>query len=246
MASAEPILVLLLFGAVATLTAALGSLPLRMGVVPRQSTIGISYSLAGGCMLGAAYLLMSSGLDLQVLGATGGAVAGILYTRWVQGYAGLYRIPDRPGETLEQEPMFRTILAHALHSSSEGVAIGAAAVLRLELGIFMALALAIHNVGEAMGLSDALRRRGTGAREAAGVAIATNVPQPILAVATYAIATAAPISVPSVAGFAAGALVMLVLTESVPSAYHRSRETLVALTVSATAAGVVLAADLLL
>ncbi len=112
--------------------------------------------------------------------------------------------------------------------------------LELRLGIYLALALAVHNVGEAMALTDVLRRRGVSAGESAGLAVVTNVVQPLLAVVVFALSPSLRELFPAFLGFAAAALVFLALTELVPASYHRADARIVALLVSAAAGAVVL------
>ena len=74
----------------------------------------------------------------------------------------------------------------------------------------------------------------------AGLAIVTNVPQPLLAIVGFALAPALEGIFPGMLGFAAGALVYLVLTDLLPASYHRADDRLVAFLVSAAAGAVAL------
>ena len=240
----EPVLLVLLFGSLAAGSAALGALPFAGGRRPGPAWIGSAYALAGGAMLGVGYLLMSRGLAEATLPVVLGAVAGVAYTRWVQSYAGLDDLDDRAD--LPAPYSYKFILQDTLHASAEGVAIGVAMALELELGIFLAVALAIHNVGEAMALTDVLRGRPaadtapTTVGESAGLAVVTNVTQPLMAVVAFAISPALGALFPAFVGFAAAALVFLTLTDLVPASYQRADARLVALLVSVAAAVVVL------
>lgn len=240
MADAEPVLLVLLYGSFAAASAALGALPFVGGRRPAAAWIGAAYALAGGAMLGVGYLLMERGLDRATISVVLGAVAGVAYSRWLQSYAGLEDLDPRPGGEGGVEYGYKILLQNTLHASIEGAAIGVAMALELRLGIFLALALAVHNVGEAMALTDVLRRRGVSALEAAGLAVVTNVVQPLLAVAVFALVPAFRQLFPAFLGFAAASLVFLALTELVPASYHRADARVVAFLVSAAAGAVVL------
>jgi zinc transporter ZupT len=200
---AEPVLAVLLFSSLAALLAALGVVPFAAGRQPSPVWIAGAYALASGLMLGAGHLLMSRGLERGAFAVVAGS--------------------DRRPETANQEGLgYKLLLESMLHATAEGVAIGVAMVLEIKLGVFVALALAVHNIGEAMALTDALRRRGVSIGAAAGLCVGTNVPQPLLALAVFALEPVLGALLPAALGFAAGALVFLVLTELLPASYERA------------------------
>lgn len=237
---ADPVLIVLLFGLLAAAAAAFGAVPFAYGRRPRQAWIGAAYSLASGFMLGAGYLLMSEGLEAETAFAVLGAGAGVAYTWWTQTYPGTDRLDTRPDHEVGLDVGYKTILQSTLHSASEGVAIGVAMFVDLRQGIFMALALAIHNVGEGMALTDVLRQRGMSVSESAGLCVVTNVPQPLMAIVAFALSPAIGHFLPVALGFSAASLVFLVLTELAPASYERAEKTWVALLMSVAAATVVL------
>ncbi len=239
----EPVLAVLLFSSLAALLAALGVLPFATGRRPTAVWIASAYALASGLMLGAGHLLMSRGLERGDVSVVAGAAAGVLYSWWIKRYTGAH-IDDRRPEAAEDEGMaYKLLLENMLHAAAEGVAIGVAMVLEIKLGVFVALALAVHNIGESMALTDALRRRGISIGEAAGLCVGTNVPQPLLALAVFALDPVLTGLLPAALGFASGALVFLVLTELLPASYERARGSMIALVVSATAGVVILLED---
>ena len=242
----EPVLAVLLFSSLAALLAALGVLPFAAGRRPTAVWIAGAYALASGLMLGAGHLLMSRGLERGDVSVVAGAAAGVLYAWWIKRYTGAQVDDRRPEAAADAEPGYRLLLENMLHAAAEGVAIGVAMVLEIRLGVFVALALAVHNIGESMALTDALRRRGVSLGEAAGLCVGTNVPQPLLALAVFALDPVLTGLLPAALGFAAGALVFLVLTELLPASYERARGTMIALVVSTAAGAVILLEDFFL
>ncbi|NHN43113.1 ZIP family metal transporter [Halorubellus sp. JP-L1] len=118
-----------------------------------------------------------------------------------------------------------------VHSFPEGVAVGVSfAELGLEggvpilgltvpvLAIFMTVAISIHNVPEGLAISIPLRAMDVGEWRMVGAAIFSSLPQPIGAVVAFAFVRWAREFLPFGFGFAAGAMVYLVLTEFVPEA----------------------------
>lgn len=240
----EPVLALLLYSGVAAAMTALGALPFALGRPPGPLRVALAESLAGGLMLGAAYLLMGRGLDVGVWPVLGGGALGVAYTWWIRRWAGLEDLDEGGVEGAEHG--YKLILRNVLHSASEGLAMGVAMVLDPRLGVFVALALALHNVGEGVSLTDALVGEKVEAGHAAGLSVASKISQPLLALAAFALAPALAGFLPAGLGFAAGALLFLVLTELVPDAYERAPALGIALVVSASAGGVVLLEALLL
>jgi ZIP family zinc transporter len=239
----EPVLAVLLCSSAAAAAAALGVVPFAAGRQPAPVWIAGAYALASGLMLGAGHLLMSRGLEMGDLGVVTGAALGVLYAWAIKRYSGTQVVDRRPDRATEQGEGYKLLLESMLHSAAEGVAIGVAMVLELKLGIFVALALAVHNIGEAMALTDTLRRRGISVGEAAGLCVGTNVPQPLLALAVFALDPVLTGLLPAALGFAAGGLVFLVLTELLPASYERARGTMIALVVSIAAGAVILLED---
>lgn len=236
--SDEPVLTVLLLSSLAAAVGALGSLPWALPRKPSESWVGSAEALASGLMLGAGYLLMSRGLDRATFAVVVGAGVGVAYTHWTKVYAGVDAMHEEPEEG--RDSGYELILRGALHSAAEGVAIGVAMVLELRLGIFLALALAVHNVAESMALTGVLVERGVRVREAAGLCVVAKVTTPVLALASFALAPVLEGFLAGALGFSAGCLVFLVLTELLPSSYERSANALVSLLVSASAGALVL------
>jgi ZIP family zinc transporter len=118
-----------------------------------------------------------------------------------------------------------------VHSFPEGVAIGVSfADLNLEggvpvfgftlplLAVFMTLAISVHNVPEGVAIAIPLGAMGVSRPRMVWWAVFSSLPQPLGAVLAYAFVRIARELLPFGFGFAAGAMVYLVLTEFVPEA----------------------------
>lgn len=234
------VLRVLLVSTLAAVVAALGALPAlgRDRVPPRWSAL--AYALASGLMVGAGYILMTEGLDLATMPAVLGAGLGVVYTYWTHAFSGTIDLTARPSNIARADYSIKFILLNSLHSASEGIAIGVAMVVGIRLGVFLAAALAIHNVAEAMVLTDILRSRRETLPHAAGTAIISKVPQILLAIVVFSVVPAIPAVLPSTLGFAAGAMVYLVMTELLPYSYARAERTAIAFVVSFTIGVIVL------
>jgi len=237
----DPVLTVLIFSSVAALAGGLGALPFVGGRFPSSTWLGGAYSISGGAMLGAGYVLAVRGLERGDVTTIIGGLLGVACTRWLRSYA---HVEDLASDPAEERPAVDTagryVLRGSLHAALEGVAIGAAMAHDLSLGVFLALAFALHNVGESMALTDVLCRRGARWTACAGLGIATNVAQPLLAVFAFALAPALGNGFPVLVGFGAGSLVFLVLSEVTPASYERADSRLVAILLSGSAAALIL------
>ena len=118
-----------------------------------------------------------------------------------------------------------------IHSFPEGVAVSVSfAELGLDggipllgasvpvLAVFMTVAISVHNVPEGTAIAIPMRAMGLSKWRMVGAAVFSSLPQPIGAVIAYAFVTWAQSFLPFGYGFAAGAMVYLVVTEFIPEA----------------------------
>ncbi len=235
MASASTVL---LYASVAALSAIPGGLVRWSTHDGRDRWIGWAHALAAGGMLGAAFVLTA----VSRTAAGAGAVGAALGVAFIGGTHALTRLEtldlSRPSRG-DPSAASRLVLLHALHACTEGVAIGAAMAVDLPLGVFMALAIAVHNVPEAALLAGATGGGGAGRARTVGLAVLSNAGQPALAVAAWLLVSAVPSALPWVLGFAVGALLDLVLTELLPASYREAGSTSIAV-VASVALGLVI------
>jgi len=236
----NPTLTVFLYSSLAAATAALGALALLKREGVPVTWIGWANALAAGLMLGIAYVVAAAGWHYAAWAGALGATAGIAFIYWTHliqrtEELDLNRLDDAsPGYG------HQVFLVQSLHSASEGVAIGVAAAVNLELGVFTAMALAAHNVPEGTILAAVLRARAVRLGEAAGLAVLTKASQVLLALASYLAIAALPALLPYALGFAVGALVHLVMMELLPASYDEAGHTSIAIVTSAATALVVL------
>jgi ZIP family zinc transporter len=225
----DPTLTVLLYSSIAAGAAGLGAAPLALRRRLPVVAIGWANALAAGVMLGAAYTLIVTGLDRAPAQAAAGAVLGLA---WVFFSHAASRTEDLDLNRLRETSAaygYQLLLVNMLHAASEGVAIGAAMAVSRPFGVFLAVAIAVHNVAEATVFSAILGGRGLRARDAAGLSVTANVNQVLLAIVTFALVRAVPALLPWALGFAAGALIYLVLAELLPECYRQTGRISVAL-----------------
>ena len=105
-----------------------------------------------------------------------------------------------------------------VHSFSEGVGVGVAYGGGDALGLFITLAIAVHNIPEGLAISLVLVPRGASVRAAAAWSVFSSLPQPLMALPAFLFVEEFAGLLPYGLGFAGGAMVALVLLELVPDA----------------------------
>jgi len=105
-----------------------------------------------------------------------------------------------------------------LASATPESAVGIVGVSVPLLAVFMTIAISIHNIPEGTAIAIPLRSLGVSEPKMVWWAVFSSLPQPIGAVIAYYFVTLAKAFLPFGFGFAAGAMVYLVLTEFVPEA----------------------------
>ncbi|MFP4623969.1 MAG: ZIP family metal transporter [Gemmatimonadota bacterium] len=233
-----PILTVLLYSSLAAFTAALGVFPHALRGQLSLPVIGWANALASGLMFGVAYTLLTTGLQEQLTAGAVGALIGIAFVRVTHALTATAELDLEQLDAADEAYGYKVILADTLHAAHEGVAIGVAMSLSLPLGIAMAVTLGVHNIPEAMILTRVVTTRGAPLHQAAGLALATNANQVLLAVVTFVLVAALPALLPWVTGYAVGAFTYLVLVELLPEAYRQAGPTSIAL-VTMVALGVV-------
>lgn len=242
MTTLDPTLTVLVFSALASMAAGLGVLPHMLRGPTPPVALGWANAIASGLMIGVAYMLLTVGLEEGALRGAMGALLGIAFVRATHAATGTGELDLERAEVAGPAHGYRVILVDTLHAAHEGVAIGVAMLISLPFGIGMALALAVHNIPEAVVLTEMLADRGLRTAQAGALAVAVNLNQVLLAVTTFAVVGAAPALMPWATGFAVGALLYLVLVELLPESYHQAGSTSIALVTLVAMAMVVLLA----
>jgi ZIP family zinc transporter len=131
---------------------------------------------------------------------------------------------------LSQAGSKRIILVLAtlfIHSFPEGLAIGVAyGSGEAKLGVLIAIAIAIHNIPEGLAVALPLNAEGISGWKCVGWAIFSGVPQLVAAIPAYLAVRAFRPILPYAFGFAAGAMILLVMSEMIPESRNNEQERL--------------------
>lgn len=97
-----------------------------------------------------------------------------------------------------------------------------------DLGLFITLAIAVHNVPEGLAISLVLIPRGVGVGKAAFWSVFSSLPQPVMAVPAFLFVAFFEPLLPIGLGFAAGAMIWMVFSEILPESLEEASSNLVA------------------
>jgi zinc transporter ZupT len=231
-------------GIVASLACGLGVLPLLIPGLDPKKHIGLGYALAGGLMFSASvYNLIYEGIklgsDLFSLASVWPVVAGILAgalflsitEKLLHGddhdHANGHAHADSPRSLWGGRTGLLVFIAMTIHSIPEGVAVGTGFTAEEYgaegLGLYIALAIAIHNIPEGLAVAIPMRSAGASLWRCFWAAVATSLPQPIAAIPAVLLAWFFTPLMPGLMGFAAGAMIFLVVLELIPEALATER-----------------------
>jgi zinc transporter ZupT len=229
------------------LATGLGALPFVFARRPDRSWLGNANSLAAGLMLGASGGLLYEGfrygVGRTVVGALVGGVFILVSQRLIGAHENLHLGSLRGADATKA---LLIVGVMTLHSFAEGVGVGVAFGVEQSLGVLIGVAIAVHNIPEGLAISLVLVPRGTSARNAAAWSIFSSLPQPLMAVPAFLFVESFQGFLPVGLGFAAGAMVWLVLADLLPEALETSRPRTVVPIVAGSAVAMLLFVLLLL
>jgi len=107
------------------------------------------------------------------------------------------------------------------------------------LGLFISLALAVHNIPEGLAISLVLVPRGVRWVRAAFWSIFSSLPQPLMAVPAFFFVEVFRPLLPYGLGFAAGAMIWMVFSELVPDSLEETSSNLVAVVITVSVVAMV-------
>jgi zinc transporter ZupT len=213
------VLAVTLAALVTALATGLGALPFVFVPSMSRRWLGMSNAIASGFMLSASGALLIEGVIRGVGRVLAGAAAGALFIalthRAIAGREDL-RLGRLGGADARKAILIIGVMT--LHSLSEGVGVGVSYGGGAELGVFITIAIAIHNIPEGLAISLVLVPRGATVLAAAGWSIFSSLPQPLIAPLAYLFVEQVGPFLAVGLGFAAGAMAWLVFTELLPDA----------------------------
>ena len=230
-----------LLAALATAVATgLGALPFVFTASVSPRAVAWADAIASGLMLGASFSLVAEGTALSTTGTLGGAALGVAFIVLTERVLWKYDVPLAGLRGAGARRMLLILAVMTAHSFAEGVAVGVSFGGGATLAAAITIAIAVHNIPEGLAISAVLRPQGIGLIACAGWSVLSSLPQPIMAVPAWLFVERVRPVLPWGLGFAAGAMVYMVLKELLPEAYEQAPARHVALLVSLSMVAMVL------
>jgi zinc transporter ZupT len=223
-----------LFAMLTALATGLGALPFVFMKNLTRRWLGASNAVAAGLMLAASFGLVYEGVDYGLVRTLAGALTGLAFIVLVRR---LLRRDEHPAVFAQMNDMdarkaLLIVGVMTMHSFTEGVGVGVSFGGGIELGLFITLAIAVHNIPEGLAISLVLVPRGVSWSRAALWSVFSSLPQPLMAVPAFVFVETFRSLLPYGLGFAAGAMIWMVFSELVPDALDEASGNLVAIIVT--------------
>jgi len=204
---------------VTALATGLGALPFAFVRTMSPRWLGVSNAIAAGFMLSASGALLIEGVLRGPLRVAAGALTGALFIAVTRRLlAGRDELQLGRLRAVDAKKAILIVTVMTVHSFSEGVGVGVSYGGGAKLGIFITIAIAIHNIPEGLAISLVLVPRGATVLAAAGWSIFTSLPQALVAPIAFAFVEQFRPFLAVGLGFAGGAMAWLVFTELLPDA----------------------------
>ncbi len=212
----------------------LGAIPVFLLGARAERLQPFLWGLASGLMAVASVLgLMVPALDDGTVGEVAvGFALGVAFLFVARAIIEA-RVPEvhgDPSSALRARNMRSAALIFLVllvHSLPEGLAIGTAYGSGREgLGLFVIVALGLHNVPEGTAAAIPLQAAGASRARQFWAAVLTSLPQPIGAVIAFLLVRQIESLLPLSLAFAAGAMIALVVVEMAPNAWARGGRTM--------------------
>ncbi len=240
MTDLDPAVLVFLYALFTALVTGLGAIPFLFVRQVSGAAMAYANAIASGLMLGASFGLVAEGTQYGGWQTVIGGGVGVGFILATQRVLSRYDVSFGVARGAGARKVLLMLVVMTVHSFSEGVAVGVAFGGGMTLAIAITLAIAVHNIPEGLAISAVLRSRGQSVANCAMWSIISSLPQPLMAVPAFLFVGAFRSALPYGVGFAAGAMVFMVLVELLPEAYEDARRPVVALLVSATLVGMVL------
>ena len=195
---------------------------------PRQIA-RMGWAVSGGLMLSASVfnLIMpgvaDAGITPVAIGIFLGAGVMVLASMWLNGRE--FHVSGMSDAGARRSIL--VLFTIFIHSFPEGLAIGVAfGSGEIGLGLIMAVAIAIHNIPEGVAVSLPLRAEGVSGWKCVGWATVSGVPQLLACIPAYLAVVAFRPILPYAFGVAAGAMILLVISEMIPESIEKESQRL--------------------
>lgn len=235
-----PALTVFAYASLTAVATGLGALPLLFRDRLPRRFLGLANGVAAGLMLAASFRLIDEGIGYgtgrTLVGVVVGLVAIVAAQKFLSRYEHLHVGALRDADALKALLILGVM---TLHSFAEGIGVGVSFGDGVSFGLFITIAIAVHNIPEGVAISLVLVPRGVPVWRAALWSIFSSLPQPLMAVPAFLFVLAFRPFLPIGLGLAAGAMIWMANSELLPDALDEAPKEQVAIAVTLAAAAMV-------
>lgn len=218
----QPVTQVFLYALLTAIATGIGALPFFFIKNISDSFLGKANAMAAGLMLSASYSLIFEGYHENEWMTLSGMLAGVILV--ISANSWMERRYDLDVEKLVgagSKKMLLFLGIMTIHSFAEGVSVGVSFANTLEFGIFIAIAIAVHNIPEGLAISLVMIPKGTSPIKAVGWSIFSSLPQPLMAIPAFLFVDTFREYLPFGLGLAAGAMIWMVFAELIPESLQK-------------------------
>ncbi len=241
--TAHPTAYVFFFALLTALATSLGVLPFAFIRTVSARGMAIANAIAAGLMLGASFGLLVEGTHHSGWATFIGTNLGILFivvTQRLLGHGDGEETAFLGARGAGARRMLFVIAIMTVHSFAEGAAVGVSFGGGTALALAITLAVAVHNIPEGLAITAVMRPQGESLLSCAWWSLFSSLPQPLAAVPAFLFVDYLHAALPYGLGFAAGAMIFMVLVELLPAAYEEAWSRSVAVVTSGTLIAMVL------
>jgi len=209
----------LIISGITALATGLGVLPFVFVKHISKRYTAYGNALAAGLMLAASFRLINEGISYDLWKCFAGFIGGLILIHIIN-----LKLADnhnlKIGNLSGASALKALIIVGVMtiHSFAEGIGVGVSFGDGRDFGIFVAIAIAVHNIPEGLAIAIVLIPRGVKVWKSGIWAVVSSLPQPLLAVPAFFFVMNFRQYLPAGLGLAGGAMIYMVNTELIPDA----------------------------
>lgn len=215
----------LIISLITALVTGLGALPFLYKGEIKKSYLGYANGLAAGLMLAASCRLINEGIAYNLWRTVIGFMIGLMLIYMVNEKLAdnkKFEFGNLKGTNALKALMIVGVMT--IHSFAEGIGVGVSFSGGEDFGIFVATAIAVHNIPEGLAISIVLIPRNVKWWKTALWAVFSSIPQPLLAVPAFLFVETFKKYLPVGLGIAGGAMIWMVTSELIPDALEDAKK----------------------
>jgi len=238
---------------VMALAAGLGAVPFFLVKEIDKRWLGTANAFASGVMLAASFGLIAEGLEGArenhgiLIRLLGGMILGVVFIIVSQQMFDDDSVSFGKLHGMDAKKAIMVLAIMTLHAFSEGLGVGVSygGDKGGQQGVATTWAIGIHNIPEGLAVAMVAVPRGESKWKAAGYAVFSSLPQPIVAIPAFLFVKFFEFLLPIGLGAAAGSMIWMIFAELIPDAMKHSESHNVATTLSLAMIGQIMFQTLL-